>query len=759
MDFLEGLNGVQREAVTTGGGPVMIIAGPGSGKTRVLTYRIAWLMHEGADPFSILALTFTNKAAREMKNRIEQLRGTEARNLWMGTFHSVFARMLRAEASRLGYTNNFTIYDTEDSKNLIKTIVKESSLGDKLYKPGYVHYRISIAKNNLIGPDEYESSPELREEDEANGRPKISELYREYTRRCFRAGAMDFDDLLLKTHELFIRFPEVLYKYQHRFKYVLIDEFQDTNFLQYSIVRRIADVYQNITVVGDDAQSIYAFRGANILNILNFERDFPEARVFRLEQNYRSTRIIVEAANTVIAQNKSQLAKKIWTENSEGDRIRIIRAMSDNEEGKMVAENIFEHRMRNHIKNSNVAILYRTNAQSRAFEEGLRKLNIPYRIYGGISFYQRKEVKDLMAYLKLTVNPHDEESFRRIINYPARGIGKTTIEKLTVFAADNEKSLWEIAETIDLLPFAGNAKKQITSFVTMINSFRALHEKKDAYEVASHVARSTGILKELYNDQSVEGLSRYENLQELLNSVKEFVAPEREDAPYFLENLPEEQGPRTLAEYLQQVSLLTDADEQGNDEDAVKLMTVHSAKGLEFDSVFIAGLEENLFPSALSMSSREEIEEERRLFYVAITRAREKLTITHAATRYRYGSLDYCEPSRFLEELPKELIELVGYHAQSADNRQAPAFEQAVPVARIKVQKPQYQHTPTKDFAPVIPDTLHVGQEVEHQKFGFGKIIALDGQNDAKMATIHFEHTGQKKLLLKFAKLSLVKNA
>jgi len=762
VDFLDTLNEAQLQAVTNIDGPTMIIAGPGSGKTRVLTYRIAYLLQKGADPFSILSLTFTNKAAREMKNRIEVLQGGEARNLWMGTFHSTFARLLRIEADKLGYPRNFTIYDTEDAKNLLKTIVKEMNLNDKLYKPGYVHYRISLAKNNLIGPKEYEHNIELTSEDEANGRPKMSEIYQQYAKRCFRAGAMDFDDLLLKTHELLEKFPDVLYKYQHRFKYVMIDEFQDTNFLQYSIVRRLADVYQNIAVVGDDAQSIYSFRGASILNILNFEKDFPEAKTFRLEQNYRSTKIIVEAANHVISKNKNQLAKKIWTENLEGDTIKVIRSMSDNEEGKMVAESIFEQRMRDHIKNSDFAILYRTNAQSRSFEEGLRKLNIPYRIYGGISFYQRKEIKDLLAYLKLTVNPKDEEAFKRVINYPTRGIGKTTIEKLIVFAADNEKSLWEIAENIELFPFNAGARKLISDFIVMIKSFQAQLNSKDAYDLASHIAKSTGILKELYNDQTVEGLSRYENIQELLNSIKEFVSPEAADSPFYVETLPPDQNEnKTLSEYLQQVTLLTDADEQGNEDDTVKLMTIHSAKGLEFQSVFVVGLEENLFPSQLSVSSRDELEEERRLFYVAITRAEKKLTITHAATRYKYGNLEYCEPSRFIEELPSNLLQFVGYNSnkwEDQSNRLHKSFEQATPVTKIKTpaQTEQYIHKPSANFNVAFPEELQAGMEVEHQKFGFGKIVSLEGNNDAKMATIDFQKTGQKKILLKFAKLSIV---
>lgn len=761
VNFLEELNEVQREAVMQKDGPVMIIAGPGSGKTRVLTYRIAYLMDQGIDPFRILALTFTNKAAREMKNRIESIQGTDARSLWMGTFHSVFARILRTEADKLGYQSNFTIYDTDDAKNLLKSIVKEMGLNDKLYKPGYSLYRISLAKNNLIDANAYANNIDLVSEDEANGRPKMSEVYKQYAKRCFRAGAMDFDDLLLKTHELLERFPDVLYKYQHRFHYVMIDEFQDTNFLQYAIVKRLADVYQNICVVGDDAQSIYAFRGANILNILNYEKDFPEVKTYRLEQNYRSTKIIVEAANQIIGKNKNQLAKKIWTENDEGDKIQVIRAMSDNEEGRMVSEIIFEQRMRDHIKNSGFAILYRTNAQSRSFEEGLRRLNIPYRIYGGISFYQRKEVKDLIAYLKLTVNPHDEEAFKRIINYPVRGIGKTTIEKITVFAADNDRSLWDIAENISLFQFPTGARNAVSEFVTMIKSFQTLLTKKDAYEVASHIAKSTNILKELYNDQSVEGLSRYENLQELLNSIKEFVDPE---IPTVVEETVDKDT--SLAAYLQQVSLLTDADDKNADDDTVKLMTIHSAKGLEFESVFVVGLEENLFPSALSVNSRDELEEERRLFYVAITRAEKKLTITHAASRYRFGSLDYCEPSRFLEELPEELMHFIGYNKvpqkglgfnKENDFERVLSRENRV-VKHNNATQNLYQHNVSANFSIATPDELVLGTEVEHQKFGFGKIVALEGNSEGKIATINFAHAGQKKLLLKFAKLSIMRS-
>lgn len=755
MSFLDALNEPQLKAATTIQGPVMIIAGPGSGKTRVLTFRIAHILSQGVDPFEIMALTFTNKAAREMKNRIEAIQGTGARSLWMGTFHSVFARMLRSEATKIGYTSNFTIYDSDDSKNLIKNIIREMGLNDKTYKASSVHYRISLAKNNLINHLEYPLQTELVQEDEAYGRPKVADIYKEYAKRCFRAGAMDFDDLLLKTHELLESVPEVLYKYQHRFRHVLIDEFQDTNFLQYSIVKKLADVHQNICVVGDDAQSIYAFRGASILNILNYERDFPDVQTFRLEQNYRSTKTIVAAANTIIANNKQQLAKKIWTDNADGDRIKVIRAMSDNEEGRLVADAIFEQRMRDHISNSGFAILYRTNAQSRSFEEALRRLNIPYRIYGGISFYQRKEVKDLMAYLKLTVNPNDEEAFKRVVNYPARGIGKTTMEKMIVFAADNDRSLWDIADNIALFPFPAAARKNLTEFVTMVKSFQAQLGKQNAYDLAAQVAKSTGILKELYNDQSVEGLSRYENIQELLNSIREFVDPGEYNQ---LVPVDATEADKSLAAYLQQVSLLTDADQQDGNDDTVKMMTVHAAKGLEFESVFIVGLEENLFPSGLSVNSREELEEERRLFYVAITRAEKKLTLTHAASRYKFGSLDYCEPSRFIDELPQDQLEMVGYNKAARSGREEYVTYQAPKITRPAPAQPAFTHQLSAAFSPAAASELQEGMEVEHQKFGFGKIVGMEGNNDGKMATIQFQKAGQKKLLLKFAKLSIVRN-
>jgi len=758
--YLQELNEVQRQAVTHTQGPVMIIAGPGSGKTRVLTYRIAHLMHSGTDPFSILALTFTNKAAREMKERIATVHGTDARNLWMGTFHSVFARLLRIEAPRLGYPANFTIYDTTDSKSLIKNIVSEQQLDDKLYKANTVYNRISSAKNSLIGPYQYAQNAALTADDESAGRPRMAELYRLYTERCFRAGAMDFDDLLLKTHELLDKFPDVLYKYQNRFRQIMIDEFQDTNEVQYAIVKRLADVHQNIAIVGDDAQSIYSFRGATIANILNFKADFPDTVVYKLEQNYRSTQVIVDAANAIISKNKEQLAKKIWTQNGEGNKIRVIRAMSDNEEGKLVSETIFELKMREHLHNKDFAILYRTNAQSRSFEESLRRLNLPYRIYGGISFYQRKEIKDLLAYLKLTVNPADEEAFRRVINYPVRGIGKTTMERMTILADENQCSLWQVAENASRLGL-GRSSGSVEGFVLMIRSFMALSERRDAWELADHIAKQTGMLKELYADKSVEGLSRYENFQELLNSIKEF-SDQTGEVLESADGETVEPQERTLGAYLQQISLLTDLDEEGDDEDRIKLMTIHAAKGLEFACVFSVGLEENLFPSMMAMNTREELEEERRLFYVAVTRAEKFLYLTYAGTRYKYGQLNYCEPSRFLEEVPEQHLEYVS--SRKAQTTPQPSSGAAQSIQRQRQEQRQaaaadYLHKPSPNFVPDSPEKLNMGMQVEHQRFGFGRIVGLEGNSPNRMATIDFAAVGPKKLLLKFAKLRIAEAA
>ncbi|MEX0810641.1 MAG: UvrD-helicase domain-containing protein [Chitinophagales bacterium] len=760
MDYLKELNESQRKAVKHIEGPLMIIAGPGSGKTRVLTYRIAHLIEQGIDPFNILSLTFTNKAAREMRERIEQIKGMEARNIWMGTFHSVFARILRVESDRIGYPSNFSIYDTQDSRNLIKNIVKEQGLNDKLYKANIVQFRISNAKNSLIGPQAYQSNPDLTSEDESNGRPKIGKIYEIYAQRCFQSGAMDFDDLLMKTYELINKYPDILLKYQDKFRYILIDEYQDTNFAQYLITKTLADRFQNICVVGDDAQSIYSFRGANIQNILNFERDYPDLKVFKLEQNYRSSQQIVKAANEIISKNKNQLPKTIWTENQDGDRIKIRATVSDSEEGRQISAEIQDLRTHERIPASEFAILYRTNAQSRSFEEGLRRLNIPYKIYGGLSFYQRKEVKDLVAYLKLVVNPKDEESLRRVINYPKRGIGQTTVEKLTVIANEHGRSIWQVIENIQIYPLSSRVVNQISDFVNMIKSFQTMLKDKDAFELAMHIAKSTKLLQELGSDKTVEGLSRFENIQELLNGIKEFA---EQDEVVQDEDLPSDRG---LGAYLQNVSLLTDQDEKEGDEERVKLMTIHAAKGLEFENVFVVGMEENLFPSQMAMNSREELEEERRLFYVAATRAKQRLSLSYATTRYRFGDLQYQEPSRFLEDIPIELTESIGRRPEVStgiprDIRNPWGSFESGSREKRHVVKPQAapppkpKHQASSDFKPDDTAELQSGMEVEHMKFGFGKVLNVEGNGPNKIATIHFNGLGQKKVMLKFAKLKI----
>ncbi len=756
MHYLDELNPAQKEAVIHFEGPALIIAGPGSGKTRVLTYRIAFMLENAIDPFHILSLTFTNKAAREMKERIQKIAGREARNLWMGTFHSIFARILRIESEKLGYPANFTIYDSDDAKSLIKKIVKEMGLNDKIYKASTVYNRISAAKNSLITSEEYAADSFLTAEDEAGARPKIAEIYSKYALRCFQAAAMDFDDLLLKMYLLLKKYPEVLYKYQQKFKFILIDEFQDTNHAQYSIVKMLGDIYENIAVVGDDAQSIYAFRGANIQNILNFERDYPDLKIYKLEQNYRSTQAIVKVANHIITHNKSQLPKTIWTSNDEGEKIKVYQAPSDNEEGKLVADRIFELKMREHLYDDGFAILYRTNAQSRAFEEALRRKNIPYRVYGGVSFYQRKEVKDYLAYLRLTVNPKDEEALRRVINYPTRGIGKTTMEKLSVWANEAGSSLWEIIMRIHEYPLSGRARQSLEDFATMIRSFASWLDKKDAFELAEEIGRSTGILKDLYNDRSIEGQSRYENVQELLSSIKEFTenppeAPEGEDS-----------SDTGLGSYLQNVALLTDMDQEGDDVPRVKLMTVHAAKGLEFPAVFVVGMEENLFPSMMALDSREGLEEERRLFYVAVTRAEKYLHLSYASTRFRFGNLLYCEPSRFIEELPPEIVEFKGLKSRKVKTA---AERQADRSSQLKKQldklreakKAGYQHQPSDEFRPDDPAEMQVGMEVEHPRFGFGKITSMDGPADNRIAHIFFQKAGNKRIMLKYAKLHILR--
>jgi DNA helicase-2/ATP-dependent DNA helicase PcrA len=634
---------------------------------------------------------------------------------------------------------------------MIKQIIKELQLNDKTYKPNQVYNRISSAKNALISPAQYKLDTEITSEDIQTHRPLMGQLYETYAKRCFQSGAMDFDDLLYKTYELLVRFPDVLYKYQHRFKYLMIDEFQDTNFAQYSIVKKIADVYQNVCVVGDDAQSIYAFRGATIENILNFQKDYPELKVFKLEQNYRSTKNIVKAANHLIVNNKNQLQKTIWTDNDHGDKIKLLKASSDNEEAKLVTDLIFEYKMRHHFNNKDFAILYRTNAQSRAFEEALRRKNIPYVVYGGMSFYQRKEIKDLIAYLRLTVNPQDEEAWRRIINYPTRGIGKTTVERVIVLASEKGTNIWDICENIYLTDVGGKAAQNITAFTMMIKSFQTLLEKQNAFELASHIAKSSGILKELYEDKTVEGVMHYENIQELLNGIKEFSEADTVEEG----NEDEFSNDRSLGTYLQNITLLTSQDEKVAVEDSVKMMTIHAAKGLEFPCVFVAGLEDNLFPSSMSLYSREDLEEERRLFYVAVTRAMTYLTLSFATSRYKFGSLQYGEPSRFLNEIPKELLSLQGREEEimrEEDSFVSPTVRRIV-AGNFSAQKPI---TADPNFVASDPEKIIVGCEVEHQRFGTGKVVAMDGLGVNKMATIFFPSAGEKKLMLKFAKLKVL---
>jgi DNA helicase II / ATP-dependent DNA helicase PcrA len=747
--YLDSLNEPQRAAVLNTKGPVMIVAGAGSGKTRVLTFRMAHLIREGADPFSILALTFTNKAAREMRERIEKLVGSEARNLWMGTFHSVFARMLRMEADKIGYPRDFTIYDSDDSKSLLKSIIKALDLDDKTYKPAAVLSRISMAKNNLITADKYIAAVELTGEDEKSGRNRFSEIYKTYEDRCRQAGAMDFDDILLNTEKLLRLHADVLNKWQHKFKYVMVDEYQDTNLVQYFITRKLAAVHQNICVVGDDAQSIYSFRGANIQNILNFERDYPDAKVFKLEQNYRSTQNIVSAAGSIIRRNKNQLKKEVWTHNEPGEKIKVVRTVTDNEEGRWVAQNIFEEKTRNRLPNKAFAILYRTNAQSRSFEEALRKLNLDYRIYGGLSFYNRKEIKDVLAYLRLVVNPADEEALKRIINYPARKIGDTTIDRLILLASEQQTTVFNIVCNARKFQILSNAANNLENFALMIRSFQSMLATHNAYDLALHVAKQTGLLKLLFEDKTVEGVSRYENVVELLNGIKEFVEDDTSES---------EKG---LAEFLQEVALYTD-DRRDDDpnRDTVTLMTIHASKGLEFPYVYVVGLEENLFPSQMALNSRQDLEEERRLFYVAVTRAERKLSLSFATSRFRFGQLLPCEPSRFIDEIDREYLdlELSGQKRgpsseQRADNQPATnAFRQLHQTRSVMPPKP----VADPDFVEGDISNLAAGMRVQHQRFGYGSVTALEDEGENRKASIVFDTFGEKKIVLRFAKLRIV---
>lgn len=755
QNYLEGLNEQQRIAVEHMDGPLMIVAGAGSGKTKVLTTRIAHLMHKGVDAFNILALTFTNKAAAEMKERVERALGnTEARNLYIGTFHSVFARILRAEAHRLGYPNNFTIYDTDDARSVIRDIVKDMNLDDKHYKAAYVYNRISAAKNSLIDPAIYKQDPQIQQEDARTTRPLIGDIYDAYAKRCFKNGAMDFDDLLFKMYVLLTQFPEALAKYQGRFHYILIDEYQDTNLAQYAIIKMLGARNENICVVGDDAQSIYSFRGATVQNILQFQDDYEDVKIVKLEQNYRSTQTILDVANNVIGNNKNQIPKELWTSNAEGEKIMLVRTMTDNDEGRFVADAIKEQQMRNHYANRDFALLYRTNAQSRSFEESLRRMNIPYKLVGGTSFYQRKEVKDYLAYLRVVVNTQDEENIKRIINYPARGIGKTSIEKILVRANELDKTFWEVIAEPDM---SGIRSSHLEGFVMMIRSFQTMLGKHNAYDVAFAVGKHTGLVQELYNDKSVEGLARYENVQELLNSIKEFT------------DTPDEEGElldKSLGSYLQQITLLTDADQNNDDADVVKLMTIHAAKGLEFPCVFVVGLEENLFPSSMSLYDRADLEEERRLFYVAITRAKDRLWVTYANSRYRFGNLVQNDPSRFIEEIPAARLDKtftgISNRPQMGGfgNMLNQSFDKMPSLKKLadKLATPAPPaHTPSSNFSADDPSGMAAGMQVEHQKFGFGKILSLEGGANNRIAGIDFGPHGVKKIMLNFAKLRIVR--
>lgn len=750
-NYLELLNPQQRAAVENMNGPMMIVAGAGSGKTRVITYRIAHMINNGVDPFSILALTFTNKAAAEMRQRINSIVGVDAKNIWMGTFHSIFARILRMEADKIGYPANFTIYDKDDAKSLIKTILKEQNLDEKNYNPNQVLHRISSAKNNLISAKEYNENDQIQAEDYSIGKSKIGYIYSLYSNRCERAGAMDFDDLLFKTNILLRDHPEVLHKYQHKFKYIMVDEYQDTNYSQYLIVKKLAAINENICVVGDDAQSIYAFRGANIQNILNFEKDYPDLKVFKLEENYRSTQNIVQVANAIIKNNQDQIQKNVFSQKETGEKITLLKAFTDNEEGKLVAESIAQARDNNNLRNKDFAILYRTNSQSRAMEEALRKMNIPYKIYGGLSFYQRKEIKDLISYFRLAVNHSDEEAFKRVINYPIRGIGKTSLDKLILLADEQKTSLWEVANHAAQL-IGGKSGNSIEQFAMMIKSFAVVIKNQSAFDAASHIAKQSGLLKELYDDKSVEGLNRYENIQELLNGIKDF--SERDD----IEN-------HSLDVFLQDVALLTgDEKEIDEDKDHVSLMTIHSAKGLEFPHVYVVGLEENLFPSQMSLHSRADLEEERRLFYVAITRAEKKLTLSYAISRYKWGSPISCDPSRFLEEIDPKYLE-VNYlqkplQGNSLFDRDTDQYNSISVKPKTVVQNTNnakiFNHVASADFVASNPADIRVGMEVEHQKFGFGKVLEMEGSTGDIKTTIQFNGLGKKQLLLKFAKLRIV---
>jgi len=772
---MQQLNPEQQAAVEHLGSPLLVLAGAGSGKTRVITHKIAWLIRDaGYRAYHITAITFTNKAAKEMKERISKMLGDgQSRNVWSGTFHSVFARILRSESDRLGYPSNFTIYDTQDSRSLLKAIVKEMNLDDKLYKPAIVGSRISSAKNNLISPQAYLQNTDIQADDRETGRKKLGEIYMEYAKRCFKAGAMDFDDLLFKTNVLLKNFPDVLEKYQNKFKYILVDEYQDTNYSQYLIVKRLAAKNKNLCVVGDDAQSIYAFRGADIQNILNFKKDYPQYKLFKLEQNYRSSKVIVNAANSIIKNNTKQIKKNVWTANEEGEKIRVIKTYSDNEEGRFVSSDIFSIKQNEQANNLDFAILYRTNAQSRSFEESLRKLNIKYRIYGGLSFYQRKEIKDLIAYFRLTANHNDEEALKRVINYPKRGIGKGSLDKVTIAARENDISMWEVLCNLPKYGVAVNAGtgNKIALFTNMIKAFATKLETSSASDLASEIGQASGLSPTLYADKSPEGVARYDNVQELQNGIKEFTDKSETDV--------------FLSDFLLDVALLTDADNDDEDDnDKVTLMTIHASKGLEFPYVYVVGMEESLFPSQMALNSRTELEEERRLFYVAVTRAEKKCTLSYALSRYKWGELSNCEPSRFIEEIEESFLDLSQSGGGSSENfsGSGSSFSSSSPkqfggkfskrtvapttgtAPKPTPHKPSFGNRNLKKVSsttsapskPVDTSKLAVGVQVKHSRFGKGKVLSIEGEAPNLKAIVFFPSTGQKQLLLKYAKLEII---
>ena len=756
-NLLQNLNPSQLEPTLQTDGPMIVIAGAGSGKTRVLTYKIAYLMSKGVDAFNILALTFTNKAAKEMKERISSmLEDNESKNLWIGTFHSVFAKILRIEADKLGYPTNFTIYDTQDSQKLVSSIISELNLDKEIYKYKQIYSRISSYKNSLITVKAYNSNNELIEADRQARRPRLIDIYSEYVNRCFKSGAMDFDDLLLKTNELLSRFPEVLSKYQNMFRYVLVDEYQDTNHSQYLIVKALSDKFQNICVVGDDAQSIYGFRGANINNILNFQKDYDDVKLFKLEQNYRSTKNIVKAANSLIEKNQKRLEKVVWTNNDEGSKIKVNRLLTDGDEGRFVASSIFENKNSKQLQNKDFAILYRTNAQSRAFEDSLRKRNISYRVYGGLSFYQRKEIKDVLAYLRLIINENDEEAFKRVINFPTRGIGQTTINKLVIQANTLNKSLYSLCKELDRseVNISSGIKLKVSNFINLIESFKISSKTKNAFDIANEVVNDTGIIKTYSALTSIEDQAKIQNIEEMLNGIKDFVEIQKE--------IPESTG--SISEFLEDIALATDLDKDDQDTNKVALMTIHLAKGLEFPIVYIVGLEENLFPSAMNLNSRNDLEEERRLFYVALTRAEKEAYLSYALSRYRWGKLTDSEPSRFIDEINEEYLDiltsvnenkfrpLVRSTTNSEPSFNKLRFKKVTPKPKGNFKKLQENSNKSNLF----DNKLVVGNVVEHIRFGKGEVINIEGRGADVKAEIKFENGGLKKLLLRFAKLKII---